>query len=120
MLVGGVCHEASRSVLDVVAWIVLTRVELAVCVQALQRRARAPRITYRKRLNLVIRHVMKHTCGFKSIRFKHQLKLVGFADAAFEAQLGEPIAFASGVWRFRCRRITRRMTSPIALMDLLV
>ena len=36
-------HDAYRPVLGAVAWIVLTRAELAVYVQALQRRAHAPR-----------------------------------------------------------------------------
>ena len=48
-------HEAYRSVLGAVAWIVLTRAELAVYVQALQRRAHASRITDCKRLSVVIR-----------------------------------------------------------------
>ena len=76
------------------AWAVLTRVELAVCVQALQRRAHAPRITDCKRLNLVIRYMKKHKCGLKSVRLRHPLKLVGFIDAAFKAQPDEPTGLA--------------------------
>lgn len=39
-------HDAYRSVLGAVAWTVLTRAELAAYVQALQRRAHAPRIKF--------------------------------------------------------------------------
>ena len=53
-------HDAYRSVLGAVAWIVLTRAELAVYVQALQRRAHAPRIEDCKRLNVVIRYMERH------------------------------------------------------------
>ena len=48
-------READRSVLGAVAWIEPTRAELAVYVQASQRRAHTPRITYCKGVNVVIR-----------------------------------------------------------------
>ena len=54
-LCDGPCREAYRSVLGAVAWTVLTKAELAVYVQALQRRAHAPRVSDCKRLSLVIR-----------------------------------------------------------------
>ena len=50
-------HDAYRSVLGAVAWIVLIWAELAVYVQALQRRAHAPKIKDCKILNMVIRHM---------------------------------------------------------------
>ena len=56
-LCDGPCHDAYRSVFGAVVWTVLTRAGLAVYVQALQRRARAPRVTDCKRLNFVIRYV---------------------------------------------------------------
>ena len=48
-------HESYRSVLGVAVWTVFTWVELAAYVQALQRRAHAPRIKDCERLNLAIR-----------------------------------------------------------------
>lgn len=84
-----VSHDAYRSAPAAVARIVATRVGFAVYVQALQRRAHAPRIKDGKRLDLVIRRMKRHKCGFKSIKFQHQFKLVGFIDAAFKAQPGE-------------------------------
>ena len=85
-LCGSKLHEAYRSVLSAVAWTVLTRAELAVYVQALQRRARAPRIIDCNRLDVVIRYMKRHKCGLKSITLKHPLKLVAFTNAAFKAQ----------------------------------
>ena len=85
-----VLHAAYRSVLGVVAWTVLTRAEQAVYVQALQRRAHAPRIKDCTRFNLVIRYVKWHKCRIKSITLKHPLNLVGFIDAASTAQPEEP------------------------------
>ena len=66
-LVDSVCREAYRFVLGAVAWTVLTRAELAVCVQVLQRRAHAPRVIDCKILNLVIRYMENHKCGLTQL-----------------------------------------------------
>ena len=96
-------HEAYRSVLGAVAWTVLTRAELAVYVQALQRRAHAPRIIDCKRLNVVMCHMKRHKCGLKSITLKHPLKLVAFTDVAFKTQPGEAIGlFLRGLVATMC------------------
>lgn len=92
------CNEAlrgaCRSVLGAVAWTGLTHADLVVYVQVLQRRAHAPGIKDCTRLSLVIRHVERHECGFESIPLRHPLRLVGFTDAAFTAQFGEPSGLA--------------------------
>lgn len=87
-------HEAYRSVPGALAWAVLTRAELSVYVQVLQRRAHAPRVKDSKRLNLVIEHMKRHKCGLKSVKLSHPLELVGFTDVAFKAQRGELTGFA--------------------------
>ena len=69
-LCGKACREAYRSILGVVAWTVLTRVELAVYVQGLQRRAHAPMVTDCKRLDLVIRYMKTYNCGLKFVCLK--------------------------------------------------
>ena len=85
-LCGSQLHETYRSVLGAVAWTALTRAELDVYEQALQRRAHAPRIIDCKRLNVMIRHMKRHRCGFKRIILQHPLKLIAPVDAAFKAQ----------------------------------
>ena len=87
-------REGHRSVFGVAAWAVLTRAELAVDVQALQRRAHPPRIKYCKRLNIGIRYMKRHKCGLKQVTLQHLLKLVAPIDAAFAAQPEEPIDLA--------------------------
>ena len=87
-------HEAYGSVLRAVACTVLTRAELAVYVQALQRRAHAPRIEDCKRLGIVIRYVKRHTCVLKSFALQRPFKFVAFTDAAFKAQPQESIGLA--------------------------
>ena len=87
-------HDAYRSILGAVACAVLTRIDLAVYVQALQGRAHASRIIDCKILNLVIRYMKRHKCGFKSVHLRHPLKLVGFTDAGFKAQPDEPTCIA--------------------------
>ena len=58
-----VLHEVCGSVFGAVAWTVLTRAELAANVQALRRRAHAPRIADCKRLSLVIRFMARRKCA---------------------------------------------------------
>ena len=89
-----VSHGAYRSVLGVVAWIVLTRAGLAAYVQALQRRAHTFGTKDCKLFDLVIRHVELHTCGLKSIALKHPFELLGSIGAAFKAQPDEPTGLA--------------------------
>ena len=88
-------HEVYRSVPGVVAWIVLTRAELAVYVQASQRGAHASRIEDCKRLNIVIRYMKRHKCGIKPLTLQHPLELVPPTDAVFKAQPEEPIGLAT-------------------------
>ena len=59
-LCGVVLHESYRSVLGAVAKVVLTRAELAVYMQTLQRRSHALKIKDCKRLGFVIRYFSSH------------------------------------------------------------
>ena len=72
----------------------LVRAEFAVYVQALQRRAHAPRIKDCKRFGIVIRHMKRHKCGIRSIALNHPVKLGVSTDAAFKAQPEEPPGLA--------------------------
>ena len=87
-------HGTYRPVLGAVAWIALTRAELAVYVQALHRRGRASRIKDCKQLDAVIRYMKRHKCGLKSVTSSHPLRLVAFTNAAFKAQPQEPTGLA--------------------------
>ena len=80
-------HEVYRLVIGVVAWAALTRAELAVYVQALQRRAHSFGIKDCKCCNLVIRHMERHKCGLKPVALQRPLELVGFVDDVFKLGL---------------------------------
>jgi len=74
------------SLLGGLAWLVLTRVDLAVYVQALQRRAHAPRVVDFKRLNTVVRYARRKKVGiFYGPLDKSKLCVTVFSDAAFKA-----------------------------------
>ena len=73
-------RESYRSVLGAIACVVFTRADLAVYVQASQRRAHLPRINDCKIFNLVIRYMNRHKCGLKPIAPKRPLRLVGSID----------------------------------------
>ena len=79
---------------NVFAWAVLARAGLAAYVQALQRRAHAPRIKDCKRFNLVIKYVEGHKRGLKHVTLQHPLTCVGCTEATFKAQPGEPTNLA--------------------------
>ena len=61
--VEGQMKEQYHSLLGGVAWTVITRADILVYVQALQRRGAAPRNVDCRRLNLVVRYLKKHPTG---------------------------------------------------------
>ena len=74
------------SLLGGIAWMVLTRVDIAVYVQALQRRAHSPRVKDCKRLNTVVRYVKRKKIGIKYGPLPPgDANLTVFSDAAFKA-----------------------------------
>jgi hypothetical protein len=73
------------SVLGGVAWMILTRADLAVYVQALQRRASNPRISDCKKLNLIVRYSKRHKVGIWYEKLIGPVRLVCWSDAAFKA-----------------------------------
>ena len=85
-LCDAVVHGAHRSAPWAVAWIVLIRVETAVCVHVLQRRAHAPRIGDCNEFDFVIGSTKRRKCGFKSIKFCLPFKWVGFTGVVFKAR----------------------------------
>ena len=87
-------HDLFRSCIGAIAWAVLSRADIAVYVQVLQRRGHAPRVVDIKRCNFVIRFLRRHKCGIKTIKLEHPVELTGFADAAFKALVDEPTGLA--------------------------
>ena len=90
----GELAEAFYSLLGGVAWTVLTRGDVAVYVQALQRRGANPRVKDCYRLNMVLRYLKRHKVGLLFRKMDGELKLVGFTDAAFRAQVEESSGLA--------------------------
>ena len=74
------------SVSSGVAWIILTRAESAVHVQALQRHGKAPRLIDCKILNTVVRYMKRHKIGVWYRNFGRNVELLGFSDSAFKTQ----------------------------------
>ena len=87
-------HAAYMSLLGGVAWTILSRTEVSVYVQALQRYAHKPTVGKCRRLNLVLRFLVRQESGILYKRLEHPLKLVGMSDAAFRAQPDEPSGLA--------------------------
>ena len=79
-----------------VAWLVLTRSDISVYVQALQRRAQTPRKEDCKRLNVVARFVKRRPRGLRYRKFHNGIPqaLICFSDAAFKALVEESSGLA--------------------------
>ena len=76
------------------AWLVLTRADIAVYVQALQRRGMEPRAVDCKPINLVTRYLWRHEICIRYQCLPHPVKIVGFSDAAFKVQIEESSGLA--------------------------
>ena len=88
-------HSLYMSLLGGIAWLVLTRVDISVFVQALQRRAHAPRVCDLKRLNIVTRYAKRRPLGlFYGKLLTPNPKLLTFSDAAFKALVEESSGLA--------------------------
>ena len=94
-LVNETMHSLYMSLLGGLAWLVLTRVDLSVFVQALQRRAHAPRVCDIKRLNTVVRYAKRRPLGlFYGKLLTDKPSLLTFSDAAFKALVEESSGLA--------------------------
>ena len=68
------------------AWMILTRADTLIYVQALQRRAHRPRAVDARRLNVVLRFTQRHPkVGLRYKQLEAPLRFACFADAAFKA-----------------------------------
>ena len=87
-------HREFQTLLGGAAWTVLTRADAAVYIQALQRRAHAPRVIDCKRLNVVVRFLKREHGEIRYGNLQGPHKLIGFSDSAFKAQDGESSGLA--------------------------
>ena len=81
-------HKSYMQLLGGGAWTVLTRADAAIYIQALQRRAHAPRVVDCRRLNLVVRFLQRHKVGIVYEYVPGPHRLLGYPDAVFKAQEG--------------------------------
>ena len=82
------------SLLGGVAWMAMTRVDVIVYIQSLQRHAHAPRIKDLKRLNVVARFIRRKRVGLWYANVRGPVKLMCFSDAAFKALVEESSGLA--------------------------
>ena len=83
-----------QSLLGGVAWMAMTRVDVVVYIQSLQRHAHAPRVVDLKRLNTVARFIRKKRVGLWYANIRGPTKLMCFSDAAFKALVEESSGLA--------------------------
>ena len=95
MYVEQATHSAYSSLLGGAAWLVLTRSDGSIYIQALQRHASKPRLKDCRRLNIVVRFLKRNKLGVWYEKIPGQfIRILGFTDAAFKAQEGESTGLA--------------------------
>ena len=69
-----------------VAWLLLTRMDIAVYVSSLQRIAKKPKALHMRRLNRVVRYVLEVPQRLRYGRLQLPVKLVPIGDSAYQEQ----------------------------------
>ena len=74
------------SLLMTVAYAMLTRIDAAVYVTALQRECHKAKVIHVKRLNLIVRWLQKNPRGLRYAKMQYPDALVQFSDSGFQAR----------------------------------
>jgi hypothetical protein len=80
------------SLLGAVAWMVLTRMDIAVYVVALQRFTQAPQAIHIKRLNTLLRWVRRRPCAIVYKHFPPPYRVMVVTDSAFKNEDASALA----------------------------
>ena len=91
-LLQGFLFNCFMTLLGATAWILQTRMDIAVYVSALQRHMHAPRAADLRRPNRVIHWVQRNPRGLEYHQLPEPRILVAFGDSAFQAPSDEDIA----------------------------
>ena len=87
-----------RSLLGAVAFAVLTRVDIAVFVVALQRMAAKATVLHIKRLNVIVRYMKRTPKKLVYVRLNAEVCLLGQGDSAFKKEEETGHALKGGIF----------------------
>ena len=104
------------SLLAGVAWVVNTRAEIGIFVEALQRVAKTPKYIGTKRLNTVLRFMKKHPMETIFKKLTGPLKIVAVSDSAFKRQDESPLA-CRGSMTFLCTSNNSELGGYVHILD---
>ena len=91
----GLLHNCFMTLLGATAWLLQTRMEIAVYVSALQRQMRPARAIDLRRLNRVIRWVQRNPRGLTYQQLPEPRVLLAIGDSAFQAPTDEEMEAGS-------------------------
>ena len=74
------------SVLGALAYLMITRIDLAVYVAALQRAAHAPTVAHAKRLNVLVRYVQRTPVDLVYRKLQGPVELLVMSDSSFKRE----------------------------------
>ena len=91
----GFLHNCFMTLLGATAWVLQTRMDIAVYVSALQRRMQTARAIDLRRLNRVIRATQRNPQGLHDHQLPEPRVLLAVGDSAFQAPTEEEITEGS-------------------------
>jgi len=86
--------EAFNSLLGALAWLLVTRADIAAYIGFLQRLARKPKQRHLRMINKVLQYCKRVSTGIKYTKLHHKPRLLIIADSAYQATEGEPDCIA--------------------------
>ena len=91
----GLLHNCFMTLLGATAWLLQTRMEIAVYVSALQRQMRSARAIDLRRLNRVVRWAQRNPRGLTYQQLPEPRVLLAIGDSAFQAPTDEEMEAGS-------------------------
>ena len=80
------CNVARRHVLGGCAWVLQTRMDIAIYVASLQRHSKKPKIIHIKRLNTVVRYMQAHPMELTYAPMKGHTTMLLYSDSVFKKE----------------------------------
>ena len=85
-------HGCFMALLGGCAWVLQTRMDIAIYVASLQRHSKKPKAVHMRRLNRLIKYLQRTPKAITHHKLKPPIFLISIADSAFQSQKnGDPL-----------------------------
>jgi len=91
-------HATFLTLLGALAWLVQTRMDIAVYVTALQRQCKTPRREHLQKANRVLKWVKRRRVDMNFMQIRLPARLIAISDSAFRAEEPDGLAMRGAVY----------------------